>query len=85
MRDCTQSLPTLGDEDKSMRVWLPKADNELSVRGKIPHIHDNDKCHLSISCWSSRFGAKLCSLLYVVTNGHLSLFCTTASLDIQFL
>ena len=34
-------VPTLGDEDKSVRAWLPKADNELSVRGKIPHSNNN--------------------------------------------
>ena len=33
-----KSLPTLRDEDKSVQAWLPKADNELSVRRKIPHI-----------------------------------------------
>ena len=28
---------TLGDEDKSLRAWLRKEDNEPSVRGKNPH------------------------------------------------
>ena len=31
------SKTILGDEDKSLRAWLPKEDNELSVRGKNPH------------------------------------------------
>ena len=32
---------TLGDEDKSLRTWLPKEDNEPSVRGKNPHRYND--------------------------------------------
>ena len=31
---------TLGDEDKSLRAWLPKEDNEPSVLGKNPHKYN---------------------------------------------
>ena len=31
---------TLGDDDKSLRAWLPKEDNEPSVWGKNPHNYE---------------------------------------------
>ena len=60
MWDCTQSLPILGTENKTVRAWLPKADKQACgwpetkssltyiIRALTLGVLNCQKCYISI-------------------------------------